>query len=50
MSTETTYYPTNDASYPNWPQMHDNMHEKVQMIVESFGPFFSSFFHMATTL
>ena len=28
MSTETTYYPTNNAGYPNWPRTRDNMHEK----------------------
>ena len=48
ISTETTYYPTNDAGYPNWPRTRDNMHEKGPNDSRVFGPFFSSFCHMAT--
>ena len=48
MSTETTYYPTNDASYPNWPQTHNNMHEKCpneSRVIWTFFFFFLSYGH-----
>ena len=50
MSTETTYYPTNNTGYPNWPQTHDNMHEKGPNDSRATWTFFSSFCCMTTTL
>ena len=48
MSTETTYYPTNNAGYPNWPQRHNNMHDKGpndSRVVWTFFFFFLSYGH-----